>query len=353
MAEPFKALQIEVTSRCNASCQYCPRTVLHDRWLSRDMDMALFSRIMDGIGMGLSLVYLQGWGEPLMSPNMAEMIRLVKERSGAEVGLTTNGTLLEEEMTEQLLDAGLDIVGVSFAGAEAETHNELRRGCDFDLVVKNTAEFVRKKGPSGGRVRTIASYTMTRQNVQEIPRFVELCDRIGIKEIVLDNLTYTPSEALQESRAFSCGGEKPDGRAARYVDQARRLADGAGIKMFAYSLTCSELANCPEAPTERMFVNVKGEISPCVFTNLPTMDSKVPRCYAGRRHDINKLVFGTAAAKDLGGVWSDGDYRRFRAAFERRTRAVEDAAELLAPVLEPTDIGLPESCRTCYRILGV
>ena len=187
MAEPFKALQIEVTSRCNASCQYCPRTVLHDRWLSRDMDMALFSRIMDGIGKGLSLVYLQGWGEPLMSPNMAEMIRLVKERSGAEVGLTTNGTLLEEEMTEQLLDAGLDIVGVSFAGAEAETHNELRRGCDFDLVVKNTAEFVRKKGPSGGRVRTIASYTMTRQNVQEIPRFVELCDRIGIMDILLDN----------------------------------------------------------------------------------------------------------------------------------------------------------------------
>lgn len=316
------------------------------------MSMELFGRVMGGAGRALRLVYLQGWGEPLMNPNLADMIRSAKERSGAAVGLTTNGSLLEGDAAESLLEAGADIVGVSFAGACPETHNLLRRGCDFHRVVENTAQFVKKKRPDGERVRVVASYVMTRQNIGETPRFIELCRRMGIQEVVFNNLAYMPSEDLYATRAFRCHGEEPDGTSQDY-EEARRLAEGAGIEMSAYGLTCNELATCPEAPLTTMFVGVDGSVSPCVFSNLPTRDSSVPRWFRGRPSEAGRLSFGNAGDEDLGGIWNEGGYREFRGAFERRTRAVMDAADLLVPALEPAGTELPEYCRTCYRILGV
>ena len=42
---PFDCLQVEVTSRCPGRCTYCPRTILQEKWLSRDMEMETFSRL--------------------------------------------------------------------------------------------------------------------------------------------------------------------------------------------------------------------------------------------------------------------------------------------------------------------
>ncbi|MDG7006679.1 MAG: hypothetical protein JRN06_00375 [Nitrososphaerota archaeon] len=60
-----------------------------------------------------------------------------------------------------------------------------------------------------------------------------------------------------------------------------------------------------------------------------------------------------AAVGDLRDVWNRDGNRRLRETFESRTSIVEDATELLAPVLEPARTELPECCRTCYRIVGV
>lgn len=354
VAELFKALQMEVTSRCNASCAFCPRTILRDMWLSKDMDIELFTRIIDEIGHGLDLVYLQGWGEPLLNPNVVNMIRRTKKKLGVAVGLTTNGTLLGESVARDVLDAGLDVIGISFAGADAETHNELRQGCDFNCVVGNATTLARLKELAGSGIRVIASYMMTRQNIHQIPRFVALCKDLGIGEITFNNLTYMPSKALYASKAFSCHGEKLDGGVKDYIEEAKKLADNLGVKMFAYGTSCSELAVCPEDPLRTMFVNVDGEISSCVYTNIPTRDSKVPRYFAARQLHTDKLVFGSVDAEGLYDTWNEGEYRLFREAFGRRTRAVGDASELLSLVLESAaSIALPECCKTCYRILGV
>ena len=316
--------------------------------------MELFARIVDGMDRELGIVYLQGWGEPLLNPNLSEMIKLVKERSDATVGLTTNGTLLEEKAVGKILDAGLDVIGISFAGAEGETHDGLRLGCDFDRVVGNATALVKRKRLTGERLRVVASYVMTKQNIHEVPRFVILCGEIGIDEIVFDNLTYMPSTALSASRAFSDPGEEADSRAERYVEEAKELGASAGVRVFAYGLSCKELATCPEGPTRTMFVSVDGEVSPCVFTNMPTSDPKIPRYFAGRPSHIDKLAFGNGGVEDLHDVWNRSEYIQFREAFERRTKVVEDVSELLTPVLEPTtDMALPEPCRTCYRILNV
>ena len=350
----MNAVQVEVTSRCNAFCAYCPRTVLHGEWFSRDMSMGLFTRIVDGIRGKVGLVYLQGWGEPLLNPDILEMIRLARRKLDAEVGLTTNGTLLDDSRTRGLLGAGLDTIGVSFAGGSAATHKELRRGCDFDRVVSNTKALVKEKNEAGNNLRVIASYLMAGKNVREMPRFASLCGEIGVTELTFTNLAYIPAGDLFPLRAFGCHGEGPDPEVEASAAEAKEVAESLGMKAFVYGLSCRELAICPDDPCGTAFINVGGEVSPCVFTNLPTRSSTVTRVFAGATAHASKVAFGNAGSEDLDAIWNGEEYGRFRAIFDGRMKMATDPTELLSPLFEQAPFpALPACCRTCYRILNV
>ena len=58
-------VQVEVTTSCNGSCIYCPRTLMSKHWKNRHMPIELFYELVSFLR-HTHLVYLQGWGEPLL-----------------------------------------------------------------------------------------------------------------------------------------------------------------------------------------------------------------------------------------------------------------------------------------------
>ncbi len=60
-------IQVEVTSHCNAQCTYCPHAVFGEFWQNRHMPLDLYRKLSRAFRR-TSLVYLQGWGEPLLHP---------------------------------------------------------------------------------------------------------------------------------------------------------------------------------------------------------------------------------------------------------------------------------------------
>jgi MoaA/NifB/PqqE/SkfB family radical SAM enzyme len=52
-------------------------------------------------------VFFGGFGEPLLLPNIAEMVAQAKAVAG-KVELITNGILLTEQRSRELIEAGLD-----------------------------------------------------------------------------------------------------------------------------------------------------------------------------------------------------------------------------------------------------
>ena len=56
-------------------------------------------------------VYFGGIGEPLFHPKTVQWIRRIKEL-GVKVELITNGTILTEKKSRELIDAGLDVLWV-------------------------------------------------------------------------------------------------------------------------------------------------------------------------------------------------------------------------------------------------
>mgnify|MGYP003377932975 CR=1 FL=1 len=101
---------IEPTNGCNLDCVTCFRNAwAADIGRMRD---ATFAAILEGLAAidPPPTVYFGGIGEPLYHPRTVEWVAQAKQL-GARVELITNGTLLTEKRSRQLIDAGLDCSG--------------------------------------------------------------------------------------------------------------------------------------------------------------------------------------------------------------------------------------------------
>jgi sulfatase maturation enzyme AslB (radical SAM superfamily) len=136
-------VQIETAMACNLRCPMCPvpthKTHMDGRPAGA-MPLATFERIIEQISDKPRVIGLTMMGEPMINKNLVQFVQIAKAR-GHYVAMTTNGTLLNEAKAKALLEAGIDMMKISFDGASKETYERIRIGADFDKVVANVRKF--------------------------------------------------------------------------------------------------------------------------------------------------------------------------------------------------------------------
>ena len=106
-SHPYMA-HIVPMRRCNLACTYCNE--FDD--VSDPVDIAEMKRRIDHLGrLGTSVITISG-GEPLLHPDLDDVIRQIR-KTGAIAGMITNGYLLMPERIERLNKAGLDHMQIS------------------------------------------------------------------------------------------------------------------------------------------------------------------------------------------------------------------------------------------------
>jgi MoaA/NifB/PqqE/SkfB family radical SAM enzyme len=194
----LRALQVEVTSRCTRKCKLCPRSALSDRWLEGDLSREHWKRIEQDLTVA-EHVHLQGWGEPLLHPDLPHLAQAAKQR-GCSVGITTNGDLLSSA-TDWILAARVDLVTLSVAG-DAQTHAMLRDGSRLDRVLGAAAELVKRARHSRSRMQVQLSYLLTRDNAGQLPDLMKHAADAGVPEVFVTHLDCTPAADLLAQAAF-------------------------------------------------------------------------------------------------------------------------------------------------------
>jgi hypothetical protein len=121
---PVRRLHMELTNRCNFSCEFCP-----DRSMRRprgSMPLSLVERLLaQAGGEGLARqVHFHVLGEPLLYPDLAEAVRVAR-RNAMEAWVTTNGSLLTPRLLLELQQAGLSHLTLSLQTPDAPSF-ELR-----------------------------------------------------------------------------------------------------------------------------------------------------------------------------------------------------------------------------------
>ncbi len=94
--------------RCNLSCTYCNEYDDFSKPVPTDVMISRINRLAD---LGTSILTISG-GEPLLHPDLDELIRAMRRR-GVLAGMITNGYLLTPERVKRLNEAGLEHMQIS------------------------------------------------------------------------------------------------------------------------------------------------------------------------------------------------------------------------------------------------
>lgn len=349
----FFAWQIELTTRCPLRCRMCMRTAAED-WHAADMPLDAFKRLSPYLR-DVENVVLEGWGEPLVYPDLVDAIRIVKGE-GARAGFVTGGRDLTTGYVRDLTEAGLDFVGFSLAGATPRTHGAVRVHSDLAVVLRAVETFRRIGGDRGPNLHIV--YLMLKENLAEIPLLLDLAKDAGIGTIFLINLVQISNAWQNEQKVFSCG---PVSEHEDFLKEMELKAKRLGIVLRKPFLSPQRIGICAENPLKNLYVSVTGQVAPCVHLN-PPVPSPLRRIYCNEESSLEKVSFGNIFETPLHRIWNDPGYAAFRKRFEDRQREFEELysfAAVVAPDTRHLDdaenlfTDPPRSCTTCHKMLGI
>jgi radical SAM protein with 4Fe4S-binding SPASM domain len=94
----FTKVNIEISNICNLQCSFCPEVIRTKKLMSLD----LFHKIIQQVAPLTEQVCLHLMGDPLVHPNLEEMVAICAEFN-VKIFFVTNGLLMREKQTELLL----------------------------------------------------------------------------------------------------------------------------------------------------------------------------------------------------------------------------------------------------------
>ena len=220
-------LYLETTNRCNLLCTTCPRTY-EELEPPSDMSWDLFTSIVDQFPK-VQRVVLHGVGEPMMAAELPKMVRYLKER-GVYVLFNTNGTLMREKKSRELIEAGLDEMRISLDAAEPKAFEAVRGRDLFDRIVRNIRNVVTLKTRMGtANPRLSLWLTGLRETLEQLPDFIRLAHSTGVLEVHLQRLVYFDSGRFGLARPESSLFEQRDREEGKYLLDAEKLAAELGV----------------------------------------------------------------------------------------------------------------------------
>jgi MoaA/NifB/PqqE/SkfB family radical SAM enzyme len=231
-------LQVEPTSACNLNCQICMRTNLKRE--IKFLSISNFKRLVDKGG--FSHIALHGWGEPLLNKQLFAMVRYAESR-GIATNLTTNGTLIQENIDEVF---GSGLREIAFGVYDKEF---FRRGIpSIEIMLKER----NKKGYK--TPKTYIDLTIYRNNYAQILDLVELAYELRVDAIILHRL-FNVHSVSPTVEYISADEEK------ELFTRVRQLARALKLELYlppGHSYPC-------RITKYSVFVNVEGELTPCCF----------------------------------------------------------------------------------------
>lgn len=169
-------------SACNLHCIQC------DIWRTRKVTLKttlsqkkqIINKLVDWLGPFTLNIFA---GEPLIHPQLFDLLAYCSQHSVKTI-ITTNGTVLTDQMIRRLIEVGLTAMFVSLDGTTAQAHDYIRgvKGT-FDKVVRGVGTMVRMRGKRTYPKIVIESLIMSK-NIHEVALLPRLAQSLGAQGVV-------------------------------------------------------------------------------------------------------------------------------------------------------------------------
>jgi MoaA/NifB/PqqE/SkfB family radical SAM enzyme len=216
-------IMVSVSNRCNYGCIMC---TYHPRFVEPDnpfideaervyhmenpgvdrscalMELKTFDRLAsDAAAMGTQSISLFGLGEPLLNPNLPDMIDAVKTR-GMICNLSTNGSLLDRDRIDKFIQLGLDEINISLNAATDETYNKIHGKSgenNLNRITELIAYACEEKKRRGAKLPLGSlSFVILNMNHNEAADMARIAVRSNVDQVYFSNIfPYDGTSFLQ------------------------------------------------------------------------------------------------------------------------------------------------------------
>ena len=135
-----KTLVVEPYNICNLECTMCPYPdMTRDK---EQMQLPLFRKIVDdAVENNFESLLFSFYSEPYMDKLLFDKIKYAGQK-GLKTTITTNGTILTEEMLRKTMECDLDYITFSVDSFDKETYEQIRVNADFYETLNNIRKMV-------------------------------------------------------------------------------------------------------------------------------------------------------------------------------------------------------------------
>ena len=283
----LSTIYLYLMDSCNLNCIHCwiNPSFAHEQPTKKHLSIPELKDIFEqAIELGLKRVKLTG-GEPLLYPHFIELVEHLKEKKIA-MSMETNGTLITENIANTINEAKFSHVAVSLDGAEAQTHEKIRRvKGSFRMAVDGAKRVASKKVP------TQIIMAVYKDNIKEIESVARLAHDIGVNSLKL-NYMHTLGRAKDlEKEGLLCEVNE--------IIECNRHVIETLSKLYKLKV----MSNVP-----MVFKSLKDLRCGCGSCHIKNIlgilaDGKVSICGIGE--EVEELIMGDATTTPLSEIWSN------------------------------------------------
>ena len=326
--DSIEKIYIEPTSRCNFNCDMCPRNVWVDEVIG-DMGMTLFLSLMKQASemKALKTVFFGGVAEPMAHEHILDMVKEAK-KLGVRVELISNGSLLDKDSIEKLLEAGLDFLWYSIDPSHNDSFEELTQESSKQGGMAKARENLRHFNVWRRRNNPDAEFGITfvamKSNIQHLPEIINLGQVMGASEVKISNVIPYSREMQAEmlyQKSFAMSGFNEDYKVTRrtIIDMPVMDYDQLDTGLLNYilhpmhtvkmgeSMVVRKKGYCRFVDSNSLFIRWDGEVSPC----MALLHSS--KAYLNdMERDMKSCSFGNIKTTPLQQIWDSEEYSNFR-----------------------------------------
>jgi len=177
-------IDFELNSTCQMKCGFCVHG--HEKVKKQILPFETFCRVIDeGARFGLCSIKLNYINEPLLLPSLIMYINYARSRGVLNVYFATNGLLLTEKVSRNLIDAKVSKVMVSLDATTPETFKQMRGSDKLDVIVNNITRLIEMRGDKDYPLVRV-NFLKTKVNEHEAVAFLDqwtgVADMVGFQE---------------------------------------------------------------------------------------------------------------------------------------------------------------------------
>ena len=254
---------LEVASICDLACGFCYRQYVStpDKIMKKELAFELIDQAAE---LNIPSMKFNWRGEPLLNPQLPEIIDYAKKKGVLETIINTNATKLNTETSKKIINSGLDILIYSFDGGSKKTYEEMRPGRfkknDFDDIYQNILKFSKiKKEMKSKFPRTKIQMILTDQTRKDKKKFFELFKDI-VDDVSVKQYTERGGNLTDLNEKFEIDlRNKKEKLISQYGKDAVLMKDSKNdIYISKGRLPC-------EQPFQRLLTTYDGKVGMCCY----------------------------------------------------------------------------------------